>query len=433
MDEAGLRRSASTHALGAADNLVQVPDHPGGQAPDGERARRGRRCASDREARRYARQPSDAARLCGYFRGSMVGLGGGSELLPPYRRACDRRVPCTGVVPELLADSRRWILVAVSFGPAWSWTSSSRLGFLVGGLALLVGWCISASAVREPLVDLGVLKERGRYLTTLGAGLAYGTTGLFTILLPKLVMTPAVLGLGYGFGVSPEGFAMFQAPLSAMIVHSRCLAASSRWKFRRRLSRGSTTLSTRKADPRYVGRHAEGPPLGISDGAAWHPVEECRRVCGADSHCPGTTSPDRGDHTDVRRTPQVHGREAVGRCIRDRGGLPDERKPQTNGTANRIGFKDNLTRAISNVLGGRWLISYRKLTRPREVKAPSFYDFRQPLRTRCSRIGTLSGRVMQSWFCETQKCSLPEFFKLVRESWALGTLAPRACGVARNR
>lgn len=25
-------------------------------------------------------------------------------------------------------------------------------------------------------------------------------------------MTPAVLGLGYGFVVSPEGFAMFQAP-----------------------------------------------------------------------------------------------------------------------------------------------------------------------------------------------------------------------------
>ncbi|MGW0041464.1 hypothetical protein [Rhodococcus sp. NPDC003348] len=88
--------------------------------------------------------------------------------------------------------------------------------------------------MREPLVDLDVLKVRGVYLTTLGAGLAYGTTGLFTILLPKLVMTPAVLGLDCGFGVSPEGFAMFQASLSAMIVHSRCLAASSRWKFRRR-------------------------------------------------------------------------------------------------------------------------------------------------------------------------------------------------------
>ncbi|MGW0173916.1 hypothetical protein ACWDUM_08715 [Rhodococcus sp. NPDC003322] len=147
------------------------------------------------------------------------------------------------------------------------------------------------------------------YLTTLGAGLAYGTTGLFTILLPKLVMTPAVLVLGYGFGVIPEGFAMFQASLSAMIVHSRCLAASSRWKFRRRLSRGSTTLSSY---PR-------------------------------------------------------------------RGWLPDEKQPQTNGAAHRIMFKNNLTRAISNVLGGRWLISYRKLTRLREVTAPSFHDSRQSL------------------------------------------------------
>lgn len=122
-------------------------------------------------------------------------------------------------------------------------------------------------------------------------------------------MTPAVLGLGYGFGVSPEGFAMFQAPLSAMIVHSRFLAASSRWKFRRRLSR-------------------------IDDAVL---VSETG------------------------------------------GGLPDEKQTRTNGAVNRIMCKDKLTRAISNVLGGRWLIGYRELTRLREVRTPPFYDSRQPL------------------------------------------------------
>jgi MFS family permease len=55
-------------------------------------------------------------------------------------------------------------------------------------------------------------------LTTIGAGLCYGASGLFTILLPMMAMTPAVFGLDYGFGVTAEGFAIFQAPVGLMVV-----------------------------------------------------------------------------------------------------------------------------------------------------------------------------------------------------------------------
>ncbi len=33
-----------------------------------------------------------------------------------------------------------------------------------------------------------------------------------------MCMTPAILGLGYGFGISAEGFAIFQAPLGGAVV-----------------------------------------------------------------------------------------------------------------------------------------------------------------------------------------------------------------------
>ncbi|MGW0176765.1 MFS transporter [Rhodococcus sp. NPDC003322] len=118
----------------------------------------------------------------------------------------------------LLGGGIAGVLVAVSFGPSWGWTNGSTLSYLVGGLVLIGAWYVSARVVREPLIDLRVLGRRPVFLTTLGAGLCYGTTGLFTVIMPMMAMTPAALGLGYGFGVSAEGYAVFQAPIGLMLV-----------------------------------------------------------------------------------------------------------------------------------------------------------------------------------------------------------------------
>ncbi|WP_018178276.1 nuclear transport factor 2 family protein [Jongsikchunia kroppenstedtii] len=120
------------------------------------------------------------------------------------------------------------------------------------------------------------------------------------------------------------------------------------------------------------------------------------------------------------------------------GGLPDDKQPQTGETSNRVVGRDKLTKAISTLLGGptvvttvhhghcpeieltsdttakgiwsmedklwwtngdheehlhgyghyheeyelvdgRWLISYRRLTRLREDRTPGFFDFLAPL------------------------------------------------------
>ncbi|MEE3849694.1 MFS transporter [Gordonia sp. LSe1-13] len=118
----------------------------------------------------------------------------------------------------VLGSGLACVLVAISFGPTWGWAAGSTLAFLLGGVVLLAGWLASARVIREPLIDLNVLKQRPVYLTSLGAGFVYGTSGLFLLLLPMLAMTPLALGLGYGYGVSAEGFAIFQAPIGAMVV-----------------------------------------------------------------------------------------------------------------------------------------------------------------------------------------------------------------------
>ncbi|TSD95058.1 MFS transporter [Skermania sp. ID1734] len=126
------------------------------------------------------------------------------------------RIDLVGAV--LLGAGVAGVLIAVSFGPTWGWTSTSTVAYLIGGAVLLLGWLASAAIIREPLINLEVLGKRSVLLTTLGAGLCYGASGLFTILLPMMAMTPAVFGLGYGFGVTAEGFAIFQAPVGLMVV-----------------------------------------------------------------------------------------------------------------------------------------------------------------------------------------------------------------------
>lgn len=116
---------------------------------------------------------------------------------------------------SLLSAGLAGILVAISFGPHWGWTAPSTLGCLIGGGILLVCWFASARIVRNPLIDLRVLGRRSVALTTIGAGACYGAGVVFSLVLPLMCMTPAHLGLGYGFGVTAQGFAVFQAPFGA--------------------------------------------------------------------------------------------------------------------------------------------------------------------------------------------------------------------------
>ncbi|ANS32107.1 MULTISPECIES: MFS transporter [Rhodococcus] len=115
----------------------------------------------------------------------------------------------------LLSIGLAAILVAISFGSRWGWTAPSTLGCLIGGAVLLGCWIASARVVRDPLIDLRVLRRRTVALTTVGAGACYGAGTVFSLVLPLMCMTPSVLGLGYGFDVTAKGFAVFQAPFGA--------------------------------------------------------------------------------------------------------------------------------------------------------------------------------------------------------------------------
>ncbi|WFR74746.1 MFS transporter [Prescottella defluvii] len=118
----------------------------------------------------------------------------------------------------LLGTGIAGVLVGVSFAPEWGWAAPSTLTYLACGAVLFVAWIVSARRIEQPLIDLRLLTNRPVALTTLTSGLVYAVSAVFTIVLPYMAMTPGELGLGYGFGVDAEGFAIFQSPFGATTV-----------------------------------------------------------------------------------------------------------------------------------------------------------------------------------------------------------------------
>ena len=99
-----------------------------------------------------------------------------------------------------LAAGLSAILLAITQGPAWGWSSPRTAAALVIGIAILIGWWRWEQHCRQPLVSTAMLSRRPILLTNIatvsvGMGLYFAFLGL-----TDFVQAPA--GSGYGFGAS---------------------------------------------------------------------------------------------------------------------------------------------------------------------------------------------------------------------------------------
>jgi EmrB/QacA subfamily drug resistance transporter len=102
------------------------------------------------------------------------------------------------------------LLIGVSEGPNWGWSSPKFIGLMVLGVVLLVLWIRVESTAADPLVDMKMMRLRGVWTTNTAATLlGFGMYGSF-ILIPQFVETPA--HVGYGFGASVGGAGVFLVP-----------------------------------------------------------------------------------------------------------------------------------------------------------------------------------------------------------------------------
>jgi EmrB/QacA subfamily drug resistance transporter len=116
----------------------------------------------------------------------------------------------------LLSGALLTLLLGVSEGNRWGWTSGGVLGLFAASVVLAVLWGRWEWRVTDPLVDLRLMRERPVWTTNLVTlAIGFAMFGSF-VLIPQLVQTPPVAG--YGFGASVTASGLFLLPSSLIML-----------------------------------------------------------------------------------------------------------------------------------------------------------------------------------------------------------------------
>jgi predicted MFS family arabinose efflux permease len=130
---------------------------------------------------------------------TVVSLALSWRLLPRRPAGGTGRVDWWGAV--VLGAGLVLLLLPVSQGHTWGWTSPRTLGLLAGAAVVLTGWVLLQKRTREPLVRPGMLSDRRTVVPNI-AGLMTGIAlfASFLAVLQYVQVPPEVTG--YGFGAS---------------------------------------------------------------------------------------------------------------------------------------------------------------------------------------------------------------------------------------
>ncbi|MEW1775619.1 MFS transporter [Streptomyces sp. NPDC086777] len=117
------------------------------------------------------------------------------------------------------------LLLGISKGADWGWSSATTLGLFAAAVVTLAAWGFYELRTREPLVDLRTTARRQVLVTNL-ASIAFGFSMFaMSLVLPQLLQLPRATGYGLGRSLldaglvmAPTGLVMMaMAPLSALI------------------------------------------------------------------------------------------------------------------------------------------------------------------------------------------------------------------------
>lgn len=121
------------------------------------------------------------------------------------------------------------LLLAVSKGADWGWTSATTTGLFAASAVVLVAWGWWELRVARPLVDLRTSVRRQVLLTNVSSSVFGFAMFAMSLVLPTLLQLPT--GTGYGLGQSmtavglvlaPSGLVMIaMAPVSARVSRTR--------------------------------------------------------------------------------------------------------------------------------------------------------------------------------------------------------------------
>lgn len=109
-----------------------------------------------------------------------------------------------------------FLLIAVSKGGDWGWTSGTILGFFAAAFVVLAIWGWWELRTRHPLVDLRVAAGKQVLLTNTATFLIGFSTYFQSLLVPQIRQLPEATG--YGLGQSMMVMGLWSAPAGLMMM-----------------------------------------------------------------------------------------------------------------------------------------------------------------------------------------------------------------------
>jgi EmrB/QacA subfamily drug resistance transporter len=116
----------------------------------------------------------------------------------------------------LLSGGLICLLLALTEGESWGWTSARVGGLFLGSAVFLAAWVGAELLVPEPMVDMHVFVQRQVLFTNICALIAgFAMFGTF-VLIPNFVESPS--SAGYGFSASATKAGLYLLPSSVALL-----------------------------------------------------------------------------------------------------------------------------------------------------------------------------------------------------------------------
>ncbi|MGW1887923.1 MFS transporter [Streptomyces sp. NPDC001970] len=132
----------------------------------------------------------------------------------PVRQPGRINWPAAGLLSAGLVS----LLLVVSKGSAWGWSSARVAGLAVAAVILLSLWIVAELRSVNPLVDMRMMRLPAVWRTNLVA-LLFGA-GWFAIFvfLPQFLQTPTSAGYGFGAGITGAGLLMLPMVITMSVA-----------------------------------------------------------------------------------------------------------------------------------------------------------------------------------------------------------------------
>jgi EmrB/QacA subfamily drug resistance transporter len=139
----------------------------------------------------------------------------------------------------LLAGWLVTLLLPLSQGTQWGWTSPAVIGSFIASAIIATIWLAVETRSANPLIDMRIMRLRPVWATNLVA-LLFGAS-MFAVwaFLPQLVQVPTAAGYGFGATVSGAGWVILPMLITMAVAGMISGPLSSRVSFRSQLALGS--------------------------------------------------------------------------------------------------------------------------------------------------------------------------------------------------